>query len=87
MALQYISTILILITLGQIKQKDKGLVVVGGVHSPEFQFEKNYTNVKSATQTGITHPVIAAGMVRKSYHNYYQDLILLNSSKLTSHNS
>jgi ABC-type lipoprotein release transport system permease subunit len=23
------------------QQKDKGLVVVGGVHSPEFQLEKN----------------------------------------------
>ena len=47
-----------------IKQKDKGLVVVGGVHSPELQFEKNYINVKSSTQTGITHPIIAAGMVK-----------------------
>ena len=27
------------------QQKDKGLVA-SGVHSPEFQFEKNYTNVK-----------------------------------------
>jgi thiol-disulfide isomerase/thioredoxin len=47
-----------------IKQKDKGLVVVGGVHSPELQFEKNYTNVKNTTQTGITHPMMAAGMVK-----------------------
>ena len=46
-----------------IKQKDKGLVVVGGVHSPEFQSKKNYTNVKSVAQTGITHPMMAAGMV------------------------
>src|SRR5919204_4272597 len=44
------------------QHKHKGLVV-DGVHSPEFQFEKNDTNVKSAAQTGITHPVIAAGMV------------------------
>ena len=48
------------------QQKDKDLVV-GGVHSPEFQFEKNYDNVKNAVQTGITHPVIAAGMVEN--HN------------------
>ena len=48
------------------EQKDKDLVV-GGVHSPEFQFEKNYTNVKNAIQTGITHPVITAGMVEN--HN------------------
>jgi hypothetical protein len=29
------------------QQKDKGLVV-GGVHSPEFQFEKNYDTLKNA---------------------------------------
>jgi thiol-disulfide isomerase/thioredoxin len=51
----------------QQQQKDKGLVVVGGVHSPEFQFEKNYTNVKSATQSGINRPVIAAGMVEENH--------------------
>jgi thioredoxin family protein len=41
------------------QQKDKGLVVDGGVHSPEFQFEKNYANVRDAVQRfGITYPVI-----------------------------
>jgi hypothetical protein len=40
------------------KYSNKGLVIVG-VHSPEFQFEKNYTNVKSAVKRfGITYPVI-----------------------------
>src|SRR5919197_284038 len=40
------------------KYSDKGLVIVG-VHSPEFQFEKNDTNVKSAVQRfGITYPVV-----------------------------
>ena len=40
------------------KYSNKGLVVVG-VHSPEFQFEKNYTNVKNAVKRfGITYPVI-----------------------------
>jgi hypothetical protein len=36
------------------------VVVVGGdVHSSEFQFEKNYTNVKNAVKRfGITYPVI-----------------------------
>jgi REP element-mobilizing transposase RayT len=30
-----------------------------GVHSPEFDFEKNYDNVKAAVQKfGITYPVI-----------------------------
>jgi hypothetical protein len=40
-------------------QKDRGLVMVGGVHSPEFQLEKNYTNVKDAVKRfGIRYPVI-----------------------------
>jgi thiol-disulfide isomerase/thioredoxin len=40
------------------KYSDKGLVIVG-VHSPEFTFEKNYANVKDAVQRfGITYPVI-----------------------------
>jgi thiol-disulfide isomerase/thioredoxin len=52
----------------QQQQKDKGLVVGGGgVHSPEFQFEKNYTNVKSAAQSGLNRPVIAAGMVEENH--------------------
>jgi thiol-disulfide isomerase/thioredoxin len=40
------------------KYSDKGLVVVG-VHSPEFTFEKNHANVKDAVKRfGITYPVI-----------------------------
>ncbi len=40
------------------KYSDKGLVIVG-VHSPEFTFEKNYANVNDAVQRfGITYPVI-----------------------------
>src|SRR5918911_1789662 len=40
------------------KYSDNGLVTVG-VHSPEFTFEKNYTNVKAAVQRlGISYPVI-----------------------------
>jgi len=40
------------------KYSKDGLVIVG-VHSPEFQFEKNYTNVKDAVQRfGIRYPVI-----------------------------
>jgi thiol-disulfide isomerase/thioredoxin len=42
-----------------IQQKDKD-IVVPGLHSPEFTFEKNYTNVKTAVQRfGITNPAIA----------------------------
>jgi thiol-disulfide isomerase/thioredoxin len=40
------------------KYSNNGLVVVG-VHSPEFQFEKNFTNVNDAVQRfGIKYPVI-----------------------------
>lgn len=40
------------------KYKDKGLVIVG-VHTPEFDFEKNYQNVASATKkAGIAYPVV-----------------------------
>jgi hypothetical protein len=40
------------------KYADKGFVIVG-VHSPEFEFEKNYDNVKAAVQKyGIEYPVI-----------------------------
>jgi thiol-disulfide isomerase/thioredoxin len=52
----------------QQQQKDKGLVVVGsGVHSPEFQLEKNYTKMKSAAPSKINRPVIAAGMVEENH--------------------
>lgn len=40
------------------KYADKGLVIVG-VHSPEFEFEKNYDNVKTAVEKfGIKYPVV-----------------------------
>jgi thiol-disulfide isomerase/thioredoxin len=58
------------------QQKDKGLVV-GGVHSPEFQSEKNYTNMKNAVQTGITHPVITGGMVE----NHNKTTMMLNATQ------
>ena len=41
----------------QEKYKDKGLVIIG-VHSPEFAFEKSTANVVAAIQRyGITYPV------------------------------
>jgi thiol-disulfide isomerase/thioredoxin len=40
------------------KYKDKGLVIIG-VHTPEFEFEKNYDNVKTAVEKfGIRFPVV-----------------------------
>lgn len=39
------------------KYHDKGLVIIG-VHAPEFDFEKNQTNVETAIQTdGLKYPV------------------------------
>jgi len=39
------------------KYSDKGLVIIG-IHSPEFEFEKNEANVKAALiKYGITYPV------------------------------
>ena len=56
-----------------IQQKDKGMVGLG-VHSPEFTFEKNYSNVKAAVQRGMmTYPAIGDYNGRKSYRNYYQN--------------
>jgi thiol-disulfide isomerase/thioredoxin len=40
------------------KYADKGLIIVG-IHSPEFEFEKNIDNVKAAVQKyGIKYPVL-----------------------------
>ena len=40
------------------KYKDKGLVIVG-VHTPEFEFEKDYNNVETAVEKfGIKFPVV-----------------------------
>jgi len=40
------------------KYKDKGLVIIG-IHTPEFEFEKDYNNVKTAVEKfGIKFPVV-----------------------------
>ena len=40
------------------KYRDKGLVIIG-VHTPEFEFEKNYDNVKAAIEKyNIKYPVV-----------------------------
>ena len=39
------------------RYRDKGLVIIG-VHSPEFEFEKNIDNIKAAaTRYGIAYPI------------------------------
>ena len=59
------------------QQEDKGLAVGGGVHSPELQFDKNYTNMTSAVQTRITPPVMTAGMVE----NHNKTTMKLNATQ------
>lgn len=40
------------------KYKDKGFIIIG-VHTPEFEFEKDYNNVKAAVEKfGIKFPVV-----------------------------
>ncbi len=51
------------------KYKDKGLVIIG-VHTPEFEFEKNTSNVEKAVkQFGITYPV-AQDNDYKTWNNF-----------------
>ena len=46
------------LTMWDEKYNDKGLQIIG-VHSPEFEFEKKYENVKRATEKwGIKYPVV-----------------------------
>ncbi len=44
------------------QQEDKGSLI-GGAHSPAFQFEKNNGIVNNTVQTEITLPVFTDGMV------------------------
>ena len=55
------------------KYKDQGLVIVG-VHSPEFSFEKERANVQQALATyGVTWPVVMDNdmAIWDAYHNLY----------------
>jgi len=53
--------------------KDHGLIIVG-VHTPEFEFEKNPDNVKNAiARLGITYPVALDNGYKtwQNYNNHY----------------
>ena len=53
--------------------KDKGLVIIG-VHTPEFEFEKDYSNVnKAVSKFNITYPVILDNnaLTWGAYNNHY----------------
>lgn len=55
------------------KYKDKGLVVIG-VHSPEFEFEKDFANVERAVKdVGVDHPVAIDSdhMIWRAFRNQY----------------
>jgi thiol-disulfide isomerase/thioredoxin len=55
------------------KYKDKGLVVIG-VHSPEFDFEKQVANIQRAVRRfGITYPIaVDSNMaIWNAFHNEY----------------
>jgi thiol-disulfide isomerase/thioredoxin len=55
------------------KYKDRGLVVVG-VHSPEFSFEKNIDNVRRAVkEMGVDYPIAvdSAHAVWRAFNNEY----------------
>jgi thiol-disulfide isomerase/thioredoxin len=63
------------------KYADKGLVIVG-VHTPEFEFEKNIDNVKTSLQKyGIKYPVIQDNdyKIWNGYeNNYWPRMYLVN---------
>ncbi len=55
------------------KYKDKGLVIIG-VHTPEFEFEKKYSNVVAAAEKlGIKFPIVLDNdfSTWKAYRNQY----------------
>lgn len=55
------------------KYKDRGLVIVG-VHSPEFEFEKDTENVREAMQKyGVAWPVVQDNdfIIWRAYNNHF----------------
>lgn len=61
------------ITAWDEKYSDKGLVIIG-IHSPEFEFEKDINNVQAAVQKfGIKYPVILDNdmTIWRSFENHY----------------
>lgn len=55
------------------KYKSQGLVVIG-VHSPEFEFEKNVDNIRSVTkEMGIDYPVAIDSnhVIWRAFNNHY----------------
>ena len=57
--------------------ENKSSVIGSGVHSPKLEFESNNTNMENATKKGVSHPVIATGMME----NHTITTIRLNATK------
>jgi len=61
------------------RYKDQGLVVIG-VHTPEFQFEKNVDNIRPAlTRFRIDYPVAVDSdyAIWEAFHNHYWPAVYL----------
>lgn len=61
------------ITAWNEKYSDQGLLIIG-IHSPEFEFEKDTNNVRTAVeQYGITYPVVLDNEMKtwKAFENRY----------------
>lgn len=61
------------ITAWNEKYADQGLLIIG-IHSPEFEFEKDFNNVQTAIkQHGITYPVVQDNEMKtwKAFENRY----------------
>jgi len=61
------------ITAWNSKYADKGLLIIG-IHSPEFEFEKDFNNVQTAVkQYNITYPVVQDNEMKtwKAFDNRY----------------
>lgn len=55
------------------KYKDKGVIVIG-VHTPEFAYEKDLKNVRNSVRDlGITYPVVTDNnyAIWRAYNNQY----------------
>jgi hypothetical protein len=63
------------IALGQ--QQENNSLVGAGVHSPELEFENIPDNVGNASQSRVTHPAMATGMME----NHTITTIKLDASK------
>jgi len=70
------------------KYADRGFVIVG-IHSPEFEFEKNYDNVKAAVDKfGIKYPIALDSdhQTWDAYNNHYwpEDYIVDQNGEVRS---